>query len=300
MGLLLETLSSVDVLAGQPREVVERFMVLGRSTTKAKGQVLWRAGDPPRGVVVPLTGHVKTRHSDEHGREVIESLRTSGDVLGLASALDGLPHASDAVVTRPGEFFSAAAHAVRGFLDAHPSAREAAWRLIGRRLRRSVREREALALLPVPQRVARLLVAHACVLQDDGARILLSATQAEIAARLGTVREVAARALARLQSAGAVEKTPNGLFVSDWDALCRAAGVEPGSPELELLLATGGPPAERRTARYFLPMAEPRRAGADRDSERCAEHLGDLSACRAAGCAGAIAGSSQRAVDGAG
>ena len=286
MGLLLDTLNSVDFLSGMGEDAIVRFMVLGRSADYGKGHVFWRSGSSCQGIVVPVSGEAKLASRGPDGREFIESFRGPGECMGLSCTLDGLPHASDAIVVRPGEFFAIRPDSFRQFAREYPDVWPAAVRLMGRRLRRNLQEREDIALRPVSERLAQFLLENSCVRQDDGAKVLIEATQSEIAARLGTVREVVARVFADLARRGLITRSKDGIFVEDWEGLHAVAGVAPGDVQQKSSVYGASPSV--RTARYFLPTTE-RRSSSDRSSAACREHLGDLDACRSAGCPGSHA-----------
>jgi CRP-like cAMP-binding protein len=294
MGLLVDTLKSIDFLAGSSEEVIMRFLVLGKSRDYPKGHVFWRAGTVPEMVVIPVSGEAKTTTRSPEGREFIDRFLGSGECVGLASALDGMDHPTDAEVVRGGEFFTITRANLEKFLDSEPGIRAKAVQMIGALYRRSLKEREDVALRPVPQRVAEFLVRHACVRQENGARVLVHATQAELAARLGTVREVVARIFADFTQRGLIERGDNGVFIADWDGLHAEAGMdaaETGAPGRGGLTTS---PAQR-TARFFLPTFErKRRHGGTDETAQCAEHLGDLSMCRERGCPNAVEPSKER------
>jgi len=202
--------------------------------------------------------------------------------VGLHSAVDGMAHPTSAEVVRKGEFFTMTRSAFQQFLGEHASVGARLVGILGRRYRQALQEREDIALRPVAERIARFLVEHACLRQSDGAKVLVDATQAEIAARLGTVREVVARVFADFSDRGLLERTPQGLFVGDWTGLRAAADIpyqeneEPGS--------VYGPGPEVRTARFFLSAGERRKPGIANEPSLCKEHLGDLAECRRKGC----------------
>jgi CRP-like cAMP-binding protein len=285
MGLLVDTLRSVDFLKGASDQVVTRFMVLGKSLEFEKGHVFWRAGTQSELLVVPVTGEAKTTTRSAEGREFIDRFLAAGDCLGLASALDGLDHPTDAEAVRAGEFFTISRANLMRFFDEHPDVRARALQVIGALYRRSLKEREDVALRPVPQRVAEFLLRHACLRQSDGAKVLVHATQAELAARLGTVREVVARIFADFSQRGLIERAERGIFISDWDGLHAEAGLD-GESAAEAGARDTSP--ELRTTRFFLPTVERRRrhGGAD-EAQECREQLDDLSICRERGCPGA-------------
>jgi CRP/FNR family transcriptional regulator len=281
LALLLDTLHSVDFMRAAPDEAVVRFMVLGKSADFPKGHVFWRPGSDPCGVVIPVSGEAKSASLNEDGRELIHRLAGTGATLGLPSALDGLPHPTSVEVVRKGEFFVIAREAFLTFLREHPAQYPAAVRSVCNGFRRNVEERQQIALMPVPERIAHYLVDHACLRQGDGARVLIEATQAEIAARVGTVREVVARTFADFIERGLIEKTAKGIFVADWNALCAQGGIDPFT---EMSTDPDNDSAVVRTARFFLSAREAKRVRTSQDPSVCAEHLGDLSQCAQRGC----------------
>ncbi len=287
MGVLFDALRSVDFLDGASAEIVTRFMVLGRSEDHLKGHVFWRAGAEPHALVVAVTGEAKTSTFSSEGREFIDRFVGTGECVGLIGALDGLPHATDAHVTRTGEFFTISRDAFVRCLDEHPAVRAKTAATLGAVYRRVMMERESVSLRPVPQRVAEFLLRHGCVRESNGARVLIHATQAEIAARLGTVREVVSRILTDFRQRGLLARdAADGILIPDWEGLAAEADAGCGA-------ATAGrapaPTHAARTRRYFLPMAERRRRREPaEDAAPCRERLGDLTLCCARGCPVAI------------
>jgi CRP/FNR family transcriptional regulator len=296
MGLLLDSLRSVEFLGAEGDDVVTRFMVLGKSADFTRNHVFWRAGTAPESLVVPVSGEVKTTTRSPEGREFIDRVAGTGECVGLASALDGLNHPTSAEVVRAGEFFVMARTNFLKFLDDHAQPRMKVTRMIGALYRRSLKEREDVALRPVPERLAEFLLRHACVRQTNGSRVLIHATQADIAARLGTVREVVARIFADFEQRGIIGRGDSAVFVADWNGLHAEAGVE--SPEADETVVRAGArtPSMRRTARFFLPTIERMRRHEDADEvARCSAFLGDLAACRDKQCPGALEAAGRRA-----
>jgi CRP-like cAMP-binding protein len=86
-------------------------------------------------------------------------------------------------------------------------------RYLARRLRQLTTLVEGLALYTVPQRLARLLAERAAA--PDAQRI----TQREMAAQLGTVREVVARTLAQFAERGWLRLGRGSIEILDLQAL---------------------------------------------------------------------------------
>jgi CRP-like cAMP-binding protein len=285
VGVLVDALKSVDFLQAIPDEVVQAFLVAGKCTDREKGEMLWRAGSPPQGIVIPVTGEAKTVSHGPDGREFIDRFVGPGECVGLQSTLDGLAHPTAAEVSRAGAFFELPRTSALQLFDRFPDVRSRAVESVGRMYRRSVRDREDVVLRPVPERLARFLIEHACVRQSDGAKVLVHATQSEIAARLGTVREVVARTLSDFIARGLVSRTDSGLFVDDWSGIHAVASIEPGRRDPLDHVESATP--QVRTARFYLPRSEAWTKARESDSLGCGDHVGDLSACERAGCPGA-------------
>ena len=285
MGVLVDALKSVDFLTGESDDVIQAFLVAGKCVDRDKGEMLWRTGSPPQGIVIPVTGEAKTVSHGPDGREFIDRFIGPGEVVGLQSTLDGLPHPTSAEIARPGAFFELPRQAVLQLLDRFPGVRAKVGETVGRMYRRSVRDREDVVLRPVPERLARFLVEHACVRRSDGAKVLVHATQSEIAARLGTVREVVARTLSDFIARGLVARTDAGLFIDDWAGLTALAAID---DEPRAGAQKGDDAAAKvRTARFYLPRSEEWTKARENDPLGCLDHVGDLSACARAGCPGA-------------
>jgi CRP/FNR family transcriptional regulator len=280
VGLLLDTLRIVDFLTGVDDDVLDEFLVAGRCVDLPKNHVIWKRGGAPEGIVIPVTGEAKTLGHGSEGREFIERFVGPGEWMGLQSSLDGLPHPADAEVTRAGAFFRIPRKQLTDLLDAHPAVRQKATTSVGLLYRQGVLDREAVVLQPVPQRLARFLLDHACLRQGDGAKVLTHATQSDIASRLGTVREVVARTLGEFAAQGLISRTPYGIFVDDWVGLSRFAGDE--QPILPTTTGTTAPTV--RTARFYLPLREDWSRAHEPESTGCREHLGDLTSCERNGC----------------
>ena len=99
--------------------------------------------------------------------------------------------------------------------------------MLAGRLRRCAELVETLSLREVGQRLARFLLAEARrrgARAGSGLRVELAHTNQQIAARVGSVREVVSRALTRLQHDGLVRLEGRRLTIPDEKALAAFAG----------------------------------------------------------------------------
>ncbi|HWP44948.1 MAG TPA: Crp/Fnr family transcriptional regulator, partial [Blastocatellia bacterium] len=109
----------------------------------------------------------------------------------------------------------------------HPQIALAALKVLAGRLRRCAALVEELSLHEVDQRLARLLVAEARsrgVHTQSGTVVELALTNQQIAARIGSVREVVSRAFARLQQNGLIKVEGRRITIPDQESLKAYAG----------------------------------------------------------------------------
>ena len=293
MPLLPEVLRSVEFLADGPPELAAEFMAVGRCRDLPRGHVFWNAGQIPQGIVIPVSGELAAIRCNPHGRELCYAFFGTGECAGVPCAWDGLPHAAEMRAIRAGEFFVVDRRSFMGFIEAHPEIRPTVLALVGRLLRHSLDERGRLVFLPASARLAQFLIERACVRASDGARILVRETHAEVAIRVGSVREVIARAMARFIDRGLVRHTRHGLFVRDWAGLCAAARFDTGANRR-------GPSASEaaaRTTRFFLPVLADAPAAVADEARVCTENAPDLAPCAARGCPLSVAAREARAAD---
>lgn len=109
----------------------------------------------------------------------------------------------------------------------HPNIALAALKLLAARLRRCAELVEALSLHEVDQRLARLLLDEARLRgsrTEEGITFELALTNQQIAARIGTVREVVSRALSRLQQNELIIVSARVVTILDEETLRAFAG----------------------------------------------------------------------------
>ncbi len=99
---------------------------------------------------------------------------------------------------------------------------------LARRMRRFAEIVGDLAFRPVPERLARYLDLVASS-RPPGTELHLHLTQAQLAARLGTVREPVARAFSQLEEAGIITRTRARIVIRDPASLAALARGEPMS-----------------------------------------------------------------------
>ncbi len=182
-----------------------------------KGALLWRAGEPSRGLYVLLSGRVRVLQT-RAGRQQVHT-EGPGATLGEVPLLDGAGYPATCIAATDGECLIVPADVIHAAIRADP---DLAWRLLerlGGRVRHLVARLQRNTLGTVRSRLASSLLAEAT---DGEGVIRVEGTQESWAEDLGTVREVLARELGKMKQEGVIVSEGDGTYrVSDEEALER-------------------------------------------------------------------------------
>lgn len=212
----LEALRRVLFLRDAQEQTLRHLLQRSRTLRAERGEVLFLRGEPCHGLYVVLEGAVRLYNSSANGREQVIGIERAGSAIGELPLFDGgnQPYSAEAM-TASQLLFIPREHFVEVF-HAHPELMHAALRALAIRVRRLLHLVEELSLHEVPERVARYLLTQA---RERGPCFTLDYTHAELAAQLGTVREVVTRTLNRFRKAGWIEIHNGQITVLDPEAL---------------------------------------------------------------------------------
>jgi CRP-like cAMP-binding protein len=186
-----------------------------------KDGILFLAGEEAQGLFVIVNGSVRAFRQNEDREQIIHVERAGATVGEIPVFDDGTYPSTVAAEEDTDTLFLHKRH-VRLLSLQHPEIPLAAVKVLASRLRRCAELVEALSLKEVGQRVARFLVAEARrhgQPTSDGVCLTLAHTNQQIAARVGSVREVISRALSRLQHDGLIVLQDRKLTIPDIEAL---------------------------------------------------------------------------------
>jgi CRP/FNR family transcriptional regulator len=168
----------------------------------AHEEILFIAGEEARGLYVIVSGAVRAFRASADGREQVIHTEHAGATLAEVPVFDDGTYPATAIADEDSVLLFIAKEDVRAVCLEHPAISLAALKMLAGRLRRHAELVEALSLREVGQRVGRLLLTEAegrGTKSERGITFDLVMTNGQIAARVGSVREVVSRALARLQ-----------------------------------------------------------------------------------------------------
>ena len=193
----------------------------------ARGEVLFIAGEEARGLYVIVEGAVRAFRESIDGREQVIHVERAGATIAEVPMFDDGAYPSTVAAEEDSVILFIGKQDVRNLCLSHPSIALAAVKLLAARLRRCAELVEALSLHEVDQRLARLLLDEARLRgRRAGKRVEfeLALTNQQIAARIGTVREVVSRALSRLQQNDLIVVNGRVVTILDEETLRAFAG----------------------------------------------------------------------------
>lgn len=172
-----------------------------------EGETYISAGQAPRTVAVVLTGQLKLYRVNRAGKEQVFAFLKPGDVFGLSVLTDPQTTMSMSGIARAHtDIAELDASVLREAIKREPQFALALLSEQGRRLRRMTDLADQLSLKDAHNRLARWLDLWISQVQPEAGEgdymIVLPFTQSEIAAQIGTVREVVSRGFSRMEKEG--------------------------------------------------------------------------------------------------
>ena len=190
-----------------------------RIQTFAPGQDVALAGEPCNLMHIVAEGIIRVRRLSLEGREYVLEYVRPGQTLNLAAALDsGTNLASGEAMTQT-TTYAVPCDRFRRFVYDHPSVAAVALAHLSSQVRHLSDTVEDLALHTVRARLARFLLSTG----QEGAVPARHWTQEEIAAHIGTVRDVVGRTLRLFSQEGLIRRQRGRLVITDRDGLEQVA-----------------------------------------------------------------------------
>lgn len=189
-----------------------------------RGETLFSEGDACRGLFIVGRGKVRIFKVSASGREQILSLEGPGSSFAELPVFDGGNYPASASAFEESEVLFISRKDFQDFCREHPEVGLKVIAVVGSRLRRLVGIIEDLSFTTVRQRLIGLIVRLAqasSTRTSDGVQVELNKTQQDLAAELGTVRELVSRNLGRLQAEGYLEVNGRSITVKDLSGLKR-------------------------------------------------------------------------------
>lgn len=169
------------------------------------GEQVFGEGEPCTGLFVVQSGSVRIYKNSPGGREQTLSIEGPGGTVAELPVFDGGPYPASVQAVTAASLLFVSKQGFHSLCMKYPEVTLKVLAVVGSRLRRLVGIIEELSFSTVRHRLAALLIRLA---NSDGRKIsggievTLPATNQDIAAQIGTVRELVSRNMSRFQSEG--------------------------------------------------------------------------------------------------
>ncbi len=216
MSSLTDFLRSVPYFTALSVEEMERIENRVLEHSFAKGEILFLEGEPCRGLYVVKSGRVRVFISSPEGREQVLLIARQGDSFNDVPVFDGGPNPASASALEPSIVYVIPKESLLSLVADCPAA-QAIIKLFAARLRHLTTVVEDLSFRSVVGRLAKMLLDLAVV--EGGPSPMPRLTQDEMAAIVGSVRDVIGRALRTLERTGAIKIEGQRILVIDLEKL---------------------------------------------------------------------------------
>jgi len=166
------------------------------------------------GLFIVYQGQVRVYKLSAEGREQVLRSFKDGQSFNEVAVFDGGPNPAHADATTPSTVWIIPRSLIFELVRTRPETAIAIIQNLGSQLRHLVGLVEDLSLRHISARLIRLLLET-----DAGGPDAPKLTQQEMAAQLGTVREMVARALKQLESRGLIESKGGRIVIVDRQTL---------------------------------------------------------------------------------
>lgn len=177
--------------------------------------VLFRPGDAPAGFVIVLSGRIGVYLIGKSGRELLLYAVTPGEtcVQTTLGILGGEPYGGEAIAETDCVIVNVPLALFRHLMDASPTFRGYVFRAFASRLGDVMHLLEQVAFVRIEQRLAGALLERA------GDADTVTATHQDLAAHIGSAREVVSRRLVAMADNGLIALERGHILVNDRAAL---------------------------------------------------------------------------------
>jgi len=191
-----------------PVEILKNIAECTQLREVERGDVLFWEGDPCAGLHIIESGSVKLYRVSPQGRQYIIAVLTEGATCNEVPAFDGGTNPVNVEALETTRVWVVDANILRDLVKTEPEFSLKVLEKFGQNLRQMVGRVSEMAFYQVTHRLARLIAEI-----DEAPR--QHWTQEQLAARLGTVREVVSRSLRELEKSGAIRMEDRRIQIAD-------------------------------------------------------------------------------------
>lgn len=215
MSVSIENLRELQYFRGCSDSELEAIKDKFTEKIVAKGEIFLFEGDLSEYTFFVVTGVVKVFKTSPEGKEQILKIASAGDSLNDVSTFDPGPNTTNMLAMSPLVLYMIKKEDIEAICLSYPVIAVNALRALANRVRRDSSLVEDLSFVQVTGRLAKMLLRIHTIEQDLGLRL----TQQDMAAMVGTTREVVNRSLRIMEEKKAIRLERQGITIIDRNAL---------------------------------------------------------------------------------
>jgi CRP/FNR family transcriptional regulator, cyclic AMP receptor protein len=213
----IANLRQVSFCAGLPDAVIAALAVVAVPLQRGAGTLLQIEGEAAGAMYVVMRGRVKIARIGSNGREQVLNVIGPGGHFNTVPMFDGGPCPANVEALTDVALLALPRDGLLQVVERHPALALALLTEFTGRLRHLVNLVDELALHTVQGRLAGLLLDQAEAAERG--EVVPALTQAEMAARLGTVREMVGRTLKSFEVLGLIQLDRGTITLLDREGL---------------------------------------------------------------------------------
>ena len=217
-----------------PADIREAVVQRMRSRHYSDGEAVYTLGEVGHELYMVESGKIRFCNYTLKGKEIQIAEIRAGDCFGELSLIDGLYRANCAYAQGPTDLLVLQKHDFETLCGEYPDVSVQIIKLLSHRLRVAYTMIEDASVLPMKDRLARLLarLGYSSGISDElGVTVLEGFTHENLARMLGSTREGISRELKQLEEAALIQRRYGKILIPDITTLIDSCdGLVGGEP----------------------------------------------------------------------
>jgi CRP/FNR family transcriptional regulator, cyclic AMP receptor protein len=212
-----EVLRQIPLFQAMRPAELEQVLDFAKEQRVRKGTVIYQKGDEGSSMAVVMTGRIRISAISLDGKEITLNVIQPGGIFGEIALMDGKPRSADATAQEETTLLVVERRSFLPFLRNNQDVVVRMIAVLCERLRSTSVALEELATLPLPARLARLLLKLSeeyGTLTADGLRIGIKLSQRDLSSLVATTRESVNKQLRAWRDEGVVGDDGGYLLIS--------------------------------------------------------------------------------------
>lgn len=219
---IIKIFRQTELFADLSRPYLQRLAEQALEIDLPREGLLFVAGEESKGLFVLAQGSVRGFRTGIDGREQIIYIERAPATLGEIPVFDQGSHCVTVCAEEETKLYFIEKNHLRSLCLEQPGFALKALKIVAEKARKFVFLVEELSLQSVGQRLVNFILSEAQKAGTDGKNeihLKLNLTRGQIAAHIGTVREVVSRNLKQMESEGLIRLEKDSLIIPDEKAL---------------------------------------------------------------------------------